>query len=154
MPDQRMCSCKRSVRLEKTSLADFACNLPPKLRNWTDDPSEQNMDLIPSPQTSKTRILRFRGYKEEQDPAHFYREQVILFLPWRNEKSDILEKDCKLLYTQNVAEISENKAKYFSGISTEILDQANEQAEEESEQFQHLDSDDDEQAVPVDVFAQ
>ena len=37
----------------------------------------------------KTLILRFRRYKFNHDPLNYYREQILLFLPWRNELNEI-----------------------------------------------------------------
>ena len=144
---------RRAVRFENICLADFACNLPLKLRNKVDDSDEDNSYEIPTHNSYKTRILRFRTYKEEQDPVNFHREQVILFLPWRNEQSDIIEKDCAHLYAQHSSVISKNRAKYFSSLSAEILENVMEQAQNDADRFQQ-DDEDDELEHPVDVFVQ
>src|SRR5699024_8627021 len=34
------------------------------------------------------RIIRYRRYNEHQDPANFYREQLMLFYPWRDEVNE------------------------------------------------------------------
>ena len=36
------------------------------------------------------KIIRWFGYGKENDPESYYREQLMLFLPWRNETSDLL----------------------------------------------------------------
>ena len=39
---------------------------------------------------SRPKVLRYVRYSEKVEPNHFYREQLMLFHPWRNENSDIL----------------------------------------------------------------
>ena len=39
---------------------------------------------------SRPKVLRYVRYSEKIDPNHFYREQLMLFQPWRNENSDLL----------------------------------------------------------------
>ncbi|CAA9997342.1 unnamed protein product, partial [Nesidiocoris tenuis] len=73
-------------------------NAPESSIEIDDDASDEDATII-FPTTHKTKILRFRNFKEEQDPANYYREQVLLFLPWRNEQTDVLERDfLKMLY--------------------------------------------------------
>jgi len=33
------------------------------------------------------KILRFRNFKRASDPLNYFREQLMLFAPWRNEKN-------------------------------------------------------------------
>ena len=39
---------------------------------------------------SRPKVLRYVRYNEKVDPNYFYREQLMLFHPWRNENSDLL----------------------------------------------------------------
>jgi DNA replication protein DnaC len=36
------------------------------------------------------KIIRFRHYGRRQDPSNYYREQLMLFLPWRDEEHELL----------------------------------------------------------------
>ena len=36
----------------------------------------------------KAKIIRFRRYSIIQDEVNFYREQLMLFVPWRVDSSD------------------------------------------------------------------
>ena len=38
------------------------------------------------------KILRYVRYSKIHDPENYYREQLMLFLPWRDEKKDLLGK--------------------------------------------------------------
>jgi hypothetical protein len=35
------------------------------------------------------RIIRFRRYGEKEDPENYFREQIMLYYPWRNEDKEI-----------------------------------------------------------------
>ncbi|KAE9521404.1 hypothetical protein AGLY_018226 [Aphis glycines] len=48
------------------------------------------------------RYVRFNVDKNEQD---FYRENIMLFLPWRDEKTDLLDINCKQVYETNIDQI-------------------------------------------------
>ena len=39
---------------------------------------------------TKKKIIRYRNFKLHQDPENYYREQLMLFLPWGNEEEDII----------------------------------------------------------------
>jgi hypothetical protein len=36
------------------------------------------------------KIIRFRHYGRREDPSNYYREQLMLFLPWRDEEQELL----------------------------------------------------------------
>jgi hypothetical protein len=36
------------------------------------------------------KIIRFRHYGRREDPSNYYREQLMLFLPWRDEDQELL----------------------------------------------------------------
>ena len=39
---------------------------------------------------TKKKLIRFRNFKLHQDPENYYREQLMLFLPWNNEEEDLI----------------------------------------------------------------
>ena len=39
---------------------------------------------------TKPKIIRYVKYSQKVDPENYYREQLMLFYPWRNEDSDLL----------------------------------------------------------------
>ena len=39
---------------------------------------------------TKKKIIRFRSFKLHQDAENYYREQLMLFLPWQNEEEDLI----------------------------------------------------------------
>ena len=39
---------------------------------------------------TKKKIIRYRNFKLHQDPENYYREQLMLFLPWSNEEEDLI----------------------------------------------------------------
>ena len=36
------------------------------------------------------RVIRYVRYNLKKDPENYYREQLMLFMPWRNEQKDLL----------------------------------------------------------------
>ena len=37
------------------------------------------------------RIIRYVKYNKKKDPENYFRGQLMLFVPWRNEQKDILD---------------------------------------------------------------
>ena len=42
-------------------------------------------------QRSKNKVIRFRNYRQKDDPENYCRERLMLYIPWKKEK-DILGK--------------------------------------------------------------
>ena len=40
---------------------------------------------------TKPKILRYVNYNQKVDSENYYREQIMLFIPWRNEEQDLLK---------------------------------------------------------------
>lgn len=57
------------------------------------------------------KIIRYVHYNKEQDPENFYREQLMLFYPWRNEEKDLKgsENTFEANYLQHEEVIQTNK---------------------------------------------
>ncbi|KAK3923676.1 Envelope glycoprotein M [Frankliniella fusca] len=89
-------------------------------------------------------IIRFRNYHYEIDPDNFLREQITLYVPWRNETSDILEQDLEALFTRNKKQILNIRHK-FSAFDDKALLSALEHAEE---RFQNEDDSEDHPTRP------
>lgn len=60
---------------------------------------------------SKSRYVR---YSYQRDPTNFFREQCLLFLPWRNEQIDIENKNYKDLYEENRDLIADNRRPFVT----------------------------------------
>jgi hypothetical protein len=60
----------------------------------------------------QSRIIRYRRYGEHQDPLSFYREQLMLFIPYRNEVTDLLSVDVERKYNANLEQIIEHRKEY------------------------------------------
>lgn len=61
---------------------------------------------------NEPKIIRYCRYNKTQDPFNYFRELVMLFLPWRNEQQDIIEKNCEELVRLNSELIMNNYRKY------------------------------------------
>ena len=62
------------------------------------DPHDDNLDeglLLELPngivikKRKVPRVIRYVNYNVKKDPQNHYRERIILFLPWRNEETDL-----------------------------------------------------------------
>ncbi|XP_055612183.1 uncharacterized protein LOC129758647 [Uranotaenia lowii] len=73
------------------------------------------------------RILRYNRYKIEQDPDNYYREQLLLFYPWRNEINEIETVNWLEVYNNNLGVITRNRSK-FQILSDDVIDKAIEAA--------------------------
>ncbi|KAK3916003.1 ATP-dependent DNA helicase [Frankliniella fusca] len=105
---------KRTEALENISLAEFVA-----------------FYYQSSKRRSKARIIRYRKFRENSDDCdeveHFYRSMCTLYIPWRNEYKDILQKGCgpntfrDLYFTNEGSIISLRKQFEFSlGLETEL----------------------------------
>lgn len=57
------------------------------------------------------RIIRFRNYRIASDESNYYRENVMLFIPWTNEQHII--DNAEEIYKANVQTILNQKNKYY-----------------------------------------
>lgn len=72
---------------------------------------------------NKKRIIRYRNFKILADPQEYYREQILLFFPWRNELEEIETVDCKEKFMQHQEIIKEN-AKPYCSMPDQVLEEA------------------------------
>lgn len=62
----------------------------------------------------KPKIIRYVRYNREQELENFFREQLMLFYPWRNESQDLIGnfQTFEEQYNSKIAIISVSKRKY------------------------------------------
>lgn len=102
------------------------------------------------------RVIRYVRYKLQTDPENYYREQCLLFIPWRNERKEIENVNTEELYhTTHLDDIAKTRTEYnvmSDEAINEILEQVND-AENEEEDEEKKDVDD-EQKPEADLFVQ
>ena len=92
----------------------------------------------------RARIIRYRGYKRDNpnEVKQYYREQLLLFYPWRNEMDEIEDlADHKHVYSNNAAIIAKNKAAFENvngGRSEDELERIANELDEQHEAEQAL----------------
>jgi len=59
------------------------------------------------------KILRFRSYGKIQDYENYCREQLMLFLPWRNENTDLLKINQIQKFEENIQVIIANSKPFY-----------------------------------------
>jgi len=99
---------KKGNDLEKCCLADFAA--------WYNIPSYSRR--------RKPRIIRYCGYSIAKDPENYYREQLMLYIPWRDEKLELMDIDVKSRYEANRSVIEEKRAEYIYSSELEAIEYA------------------------------
>jgi PIF1-like helicase/Helitron helicase-like domain at N-terminus/OTU-like cysteine protease/Helicase len=115
--------------IDNLCLADFAANFTLKKTHVTDEelieddalPEDKNDFEMRSRQKSK--ILRFCNFNKIQDEDNYYREQILLYLPWRNEQLEISDRNCEEIYNLHESTIITNRQKYTK-ITYEELNEA------------------------------
>lgn len=74
---------------------------------------------------NQPKVLRYIRYNKDQDPENYFREQLMLFYPWRKEKEDLLGAfdNYENHYNEKIDVINVNRMKYEmdNGV-TEILE--------------------------------
>ena len=84
----------------------------------------------------KRKILRYRNYDAEDEPSNFYRSNLMLFLPWRDEHNDILNIDMKAKYLDNEAAIGLVKDSFIkTNLNFKKVDEIISDIEKEIENF-------------------
>lgn len=62
---------------------------------------------------TKAKVIRYRRFNEEQEPDEYFREMLMLFMPWRNEQSDLIHINHKDIYNRNLTLINSNRKNYI-----------------------------------------
>jgi hypothetical protein len=80
----------------------------------------------------KFRIIRYPKCPLHKDANAYYRQQVMLYLPWTNEETELENVNCKDVYDRNVDTIKSN-AKLFNAIQEEELEEVLQRVREDNE---------------------
>ncbi|XP_033725386.1 uncharacterized protein LOC117315346 [Pecten maximus] len=84
------------------------------------------------------RVIRYVGYSKKTNSEQYYREKIFLFLPWRNENTDIISRyttfEQHYRSNANIIQAVQKKYEHF----VEELEQARLQAECELDDFDEV----------------
>ena len=58
------------------------------------------------------KIIRYRRYQKEKEPANFYREKLMLYVPWRDEDKDLINIDHQTKFESMAAAIMDREKPY------------------------------------------
>ena len=126
---------QRPDELEETCLAKFAAwyefQSSKRMCKTNPDFEEENIEdegasLVDNPRIfplkdtgfirirRKAKVIRFRRYNIIQDEVNFYREQLMLFVPWRIDTNDTDTIDYKSMYASHVNLITQNRELFES----------------------------------------
>lgn len=71
----------------------------------------------------KSKVIRYPRFRVDRQHDDYYREQLMLFLPWRDEQTELIEIEHQQVYQENLAEIRANKEP-FSPLDNENVMEA------------------------------
>ena len=117
--------------LLETDLTDNVDDDPPAENNAIEDTTEYKlkggMRLV---ERKRAKIIRSVRFNKEKEPENYYREQLMLYTPWRNEQKDLI-KDCQTYqerYQQVELIVNSNKEQYdrHSDILEKAIEDLNE----------------------------
>ena len=117
--------------LLETDLTDNVDDDPPAENNAIEDTTEYKlkggMKLV---KRKRAKIIRSVRFNKEKEPENYYREQLMLYTPWRNEQKDLI-KDCQTYqerYQQVELIVNSNKEQYdrHSDILEKAIEDLNE----------------------------
>lgn len=117
--------------LLETDLTDNVDDDPPAENNAIEDTTQYKlkggMKLV---KRKRAKIIRSVRFNKEKEPENYYREQLMLYTPWRNEQKDLI-KDCQTYqerYQQVELIANSNKEQYdrHSDILEKAIEDLNE----------------------------
>ncbi|KAB0799246.1 hypothetical protein PPYR_07126 [Photinus pyralis] len=137
----------RPDELESLCLAEFVANFTFKLKAGVavveNENNDNDIEAIPTiddesvtrklrkfqlrdgtgtiTERKSPKVIRYCRFNMEQDEENALREMCLLFRPFRDEKSEIEDADCALVYINNRETISENYTK-FNAIELDLTD--------------------------------
>ena len=109
---------------------------------------KENKGFIKLRKTAK--IIRYRRYQREKEPTNFYREKLMLYVPWRDEDIDLINIDHQTKFDSLASTIMEKERQYvedaahdYAAIESSLEKEAREEfynAREEGvpEEYAHL----------------
>ncbi|XP_072162087.1 uncharacterized protein [Bemisia tabaci] len=113
---------ERPKKLERLCLADFAAWYETSQTNKAIEKNQtDNIDCNVILKNSKTityrkrktdRIIRFKNFSVNKDDYNYYRTNVMLFWPWRDERKEILRTDIYQVFEKNITKIKRNRQRY------------------------------------------
>ena len=133
---------KRPEIMEDVCLADFVSRYTRRSVVNEEDTDEEQEHAVSYNERQRASVIRFRRYKLLQDPHNYYREQILLFLPWMNEELEVENNNCEQVFIQKRHLIFANRDKYyvFSDESLEgaLLKVNNDNEEKDKEAIQDM----------------
>ena len=109
---------------------------------------KKNKGFIRLRKTAK--IIRYRRYQKEKEPVNFYREKLMLYVPWRNEDTDLINIDQQTKFESLASAIMDKERQYvedaaqdYVAIESSLEKEAREEffnarEDDEPEEFAHL----------------
>ena len=95
------------------------------------------------------KIIRYRRYQKEKEPVNFYREKLMLYVPWRDEDNDLINIDHQTKFDSFLSTILDRERQYvedaaqdYAAIESSLEKEARKEffsaREDAPEEFAHL----------------
>ena len=97
--------------------------------------TETNKTLCTVRKRKTLKIIRYRRYQLDRDEVNYFREKIMLYVKWRDEESDILNKDIRNIFSQNIEQIQRIESQFIAD-STIDYDDIKEKLEIERNKFE------------------
>ena len=86
-------------------------------------------------QEKKDRIIHYVNYNKKKDPENHYYERLMLFLPWRNEETDLKAncdsyKDRYMMHKDDIEKICVHYEKFNEDLEEALENAASQEYEE------------------------
>ena len=109
---------KRSLDLKDVSLAAYATQYSYRKLTGENPKIPKNAylqidNLGYVVKLRKQKLLLFRNYSRHTEPANFYREMVMLFLPWRIESMELINLNIEKKFMDNFEKIKNERSKFI-----------------------------------------
>ena len=105
----------RSLQLSDVCLAEFAAYYTIKNDKIT--------------KRAYPRIIRYRRYTKSQDYHNYCREQIMLYVPWRDEEAEVINASVEEIYQREYAKIVETRKAYVFNSELEEFESLKEPTE-------------------------
>jgi predicted ATPase len=66
------------------------------------------------------KVIRFRRYQMEKEPNNYFREKLMLYIPWRSEEGELINIDVRQKFIENIQLIERKEHQYNHNINVDF----------------------------------
>ena len=88
---------------------------------------------------TKKKIIRYRNFQLHQDPEDYYREQLMLFVPWNNKEQDLIHINHEEIFALHKDTVQQKRSEYVHDEALKFDNALQEHMEREHENENNID---------------